>query len=327
LPYQKQLQGQPDGRCTICSSPANILKTDFGVGTVVNCSRCGDFRVDHVVADDVPLPLTDDKQKALASYLIRGMQNQQRAVLTREFFTSLGEQSLPAPAELCDNVLLWFSEQADGRVGKIIGTGRALSDPDFIARTGAIDTGDMKWAAEALKKGGLIVLEIDHQFGFRGNLTPAGWQRVEDLRRAHTSSNYAFFARQFKNDELDTLYKSCLRQAVADTGYELHTVTQRAGHINAIIEDEIRRCRFLIADLSDDNAGAYWEAGFAEGLGKDVIYICREKEKDDKTDKKTHFDTDHRQTVRWDLTKLAETATRLKAVIRNTLLGDAKQED
>ena len=97
-------------------------------------------------------------------------------------------------------------------------------------------------------------------------------------------------------------------------------MTQKAGHIDAIIEDEIRRCRFLIADLSDDNAGAYWEAGIAEGPGKPVIYICREG-------MKTHFDTDHRQTVRWDLNALDDTAKTLKAVIRNTLLGDAKQED
>jgi nucleoside 2-deoxyribosyltransferase len=48
----------------------------------------------------------------------------------------------------------------------------------------------------------------------------------------------------------------------------------------------------VAADLSDDNAGAYWEAGFAEGLGKPVIYICREGVN-------THFDTDHRRTVRW----------------------------
>ena len=40
--------------------------------------------------------------------------------------------------------------------------------------------------------------------------------------------------------------------------------------VDAVIEHEIRACRFLIADLSDDNAGAYWEAGFAEGLGKPV---------------------------------------------------------
>ena len=129
----------------------------------------------------------------------------------------------------------------------------------------------------------------------RGRL-PAGWTRVEELQRAHVASRYAFFARQFDNADLNDLFNRCLRDAVAQTGYELRTVTQKAGHIDAIIEDEIRRCRFLIADLSDDNAGAYWEAGFAEGLGKDVIYICREKDKDGKTDKKTHFDTDHRQT-------------------------------
>jgi nucleoside 2-deoxyribosyltransferase len=96
--------------------------------------------------------------------------------------------------------------------------------------------------------------------------------------------------------------------------------------VDAVIEDEIRRCRFLIADLSDDNAGAYWEAGFAEGLGKPVIYVCRAN-MDDGTLKTTHFDADHRHTVRWDLTSLDQTATALKAVIRNTLLGDAKQTD
>jgi len=178
------------------------------------------------------------------------------------------------------------------------------------------------WAVRNLEEQNLVRGTWGAWFN-NGWITALGWARIEELKRAHVSSRYAFFARKFKNEELDALYKDCLRQAVAETGYDLLPVTQRAGHIDAIIEDEIRRCRFLIADLSDDNAGAYWEAGFAEGLGKDVIYICREKERDGKTDKKTHFDTDHRQTVRWDLGKLDQTATRLKAVIRNTLLGDA----
>jgi nucleoside 2-deoxyribosyltransferase len=153
-----------------------------------------------------------------------------------------------------------------------------------------------------------------------GYLTASGWERVEELKRAHVASRYAFFARKFANNDLDAVYENCLVQAVSDTGYELRTVTQKAGHIDAIIEDEIRRCRFLVADLTDANAGAYWEAGLAEGLGKPVIYICRDRVQ-------THFDTDHRHTVRWDLAKLDETAKRLKAVIRNTLLGDAKQDD
>jgi len=90
--------------------------------------------------------------------------------------------------------------------------------------------------------------------------------------------------------------------------------------VDAVIEDEIRRCRFLIADLSDDNAGAYWEAGFAEGLGKPVIYICSAKKVD-----AVHFDANHRHMIKWDLDTLPQTAIRLKAVIRNTLLGEAKQ--
>jgi nucleoside 2-deoxyribosyltransferase len=90
------------------------------------------------------------------------------------------------------------------------------------------------------------------------------------------------------------------------------------------MEDEIRRCRFLIADLSDGSAGAYWEAGFAEGLGKPVIYISMERS-DGSTE--THFDTNHRHTIPWSLAKIDETARRLKAVIRKTLLGDATQED
>jgi hypothetical protein len=35
--------------------------------------------------------------------------------------------------------------------------------------------------------------------------------------------------------------------------------------------------RFLVADLTDRCPGAYWEAGFAHGLGKPVIYMCELK--------------------------------------------------
>jgi len=37
---------------------------------------------------------------------------------------------------------------------------------------------------------------------------------------------------------------------------------------------EIRSAKFLVADLTDENRGAYWEAGFGEGLGKKVYYTC-----------------------------------------------------
>jgi hypothetical protein len=232
-------------------------------------------------------------------------------------FEAFFERTLPRPAELSDNLLQYVAEKGEDQPGRPISID-FNGDVSLLGVTGAVDLQDVLWAVRNLVELGYLKGQFTSGLS-NGWITAPGWQRFEDLKHAHIESRYAFFARRFANPELDEAYSRCLRQAVADTGYELRLATQRAGNIDSIIEDEIRRCRFLIADLSDDNAGAYWEAGFAEGLGKDVIYICREGVK-------THFDTDHRQTVRWDLSKLDEAAVRLKAVIRNTLLGDAKQE-
>jgi hypothetical protein len=288
----------------------------------VDCYRCGDYSIDRVTCDDIGLPLKDSKQRALASHLIRKLQNDRRPHLTMDFFLSLTQRALPTPADASDNLLLWLAEEADGSPGKL--TPITFSDAKTQALIGVIDNNDLQYVVLELQAEGLLRGTLAAQM-YQGRLSPTGWRRFEELKRAHVASKYAFFARKFDNPELDRVFNECLRPAVAATGYELRLVTQRAGLVDAVIEDEIRRRRFLIADLSDDNAGAYWEAGLAEGLGKPVIYVCCAKDGTD--EKRTHFDANHRQTVRWDLAALDQTAIKLKAVIRNTLLGDAKQED
>jgi hypothetical protein len=305
------------GHCTVCNSRANLLHASFNVAEIVDCERCGDFHITHVTADDLGLPYREPKQQALASYTIRKMfaSSGKRVVLTREFFEALKTRSLPTPMEVADNLIVWMAEQAGESPGRDIKI--VASDASLMGTIGLLIASDIHWLVTNLVDQKLCTKFNVHN---QARLTISGWQRFEELKRAHVSSNFAFFARKFDNSELDQVFKNCLYQAVKDTGYELRTATQRAGLVDAIIEDEIRRCRFLIADLSDSNAGAYWEAGFAEGLGKPVIYIC-------KAAAEMHFDTDHRHTVRWDLSALDQTAKKLKAVIRNTLLGDAKQAD
>lgn len=39
----------------------------------------------------------------------------------------------------------------------------------------------------------------------------------------------------------------------------------------------IRECQFLILEISDPNYGAYYEAGYALGLGKEVIICCKKE--------------------------------------------------
>jgi len=316
MPYKPPQPGSGKAieNCRVCGAPAN-LGNDLSIIRIA-CSRCGDFSVSREASDDC-LPITDEKQGALASHLIKKLQvGAKKPVLGSDFFSSLTNRRLPSPGELMDNLLLWMAESVDGRPGKPATLETAVLIP-LVATIGARDIADVFWAREVLEKQGLVDVSPNT---IHSRLTPAGWLRVEELKRAHVSSRYSFFARKFANDQLDEVFIRCLQPAVLATGYELRTVMPKAGQVDAIIEDEIRRCRFLLADLSDDNAGAYWEAGFAEGLGKPVIYVCREGIN-------THFDTDHRQTVKWDLSTLETTAAQLKAVIRNTLLADAKQSD
>jgi hypothetical protein len=309
-------------RCAVCDSLSN--QRSSGLYIIVDCKRCGDFQISRDAIDDIGLPYNTPKEQAPASYIIRKMQAPRtRPILTRAFFGSLNNQSLPSPAEASDNLITWLAEQADGMPGATIKI--SYDDPALQAIVGVVDPAAIGWIAHNLKSKGLLILGSQQGQTTLGTLTIDGWQKFEELKRAHISSRYAFFARRFNNFELDKAFEECLRPAVEATGSELRIATQRAGLVDAVIEDEIRRCRFLVADLSDDNAGAYWEAGFAEGLGKPVIYVCCAKK--DGVLKETHFDANHRNTVRWDLDSLDETGTQLKAVIRNTLLGDAKQTD
>ena len=218
----------------ICASPANIMPRGLASGKEVDCSRCGDFSIPREIEDDY-CPVTDLKQRAVASYLIRKSQGPNRFLLTRTFFESLPERALPSPAEMSDNLLRWAAESTDGRPGKRVNI--AYDDPKIAGTIGAFDHNDVQWAVNALRSAALL----DGSAGLSlhtGNVTAHGWRRIEEMKHAHTASNFAFFARQFNNPDLDTAYERCLRPAVAETGYELRTVTQRAGLVDAIIEDE-----------------------------------------------------------------------------------------
>jgi nucleoside 2-deoxyribosyltransferase len=104
---------------------------------------------------------------------------------------------------------------------------------------------------------------------------------------------------------------------VESVGYKLEVLRDRpaAGLIDNYLRSRLRLCKFVIADLTHANNGAYWEAGFAEGLGKPVIYTCERGVFDVN---KTHFDTNHSQTVVWHSDDAQEAHKQLVACIQNT---------
>lgn len=157
-------------------------------------------------------------------------------------------------------------------------------------------------------------------------LTFAGWRRFQELQQTRTASRIAFMAMPFGKQPLNTIYTDHWKPAVARAGFQLTRLDEApsAGLIDDQLRVAIRTSRFLLAELTHQNSGAYWEAGFAEGLGRPVIYLC---DKLQWAAKQTHFDTNHRQTIVWDETNLADAANRLTAMIRNTLPDEATMSD
>lgn len=151
------------------------------------------------------------------------------------------------------------------------------------------------------------------------NLSLDGWEQYEAEKRGDFEGNYGFIAMQFGDDKLDAFVGEVIKPSIVEhLGLEFVDMrdTARAGIIDDIMRITIRDAKFVIADLTHDNNGAYWEAGYAEGLGKPVIYIC-EKIKFNKD--APHFDVNHCTTVMWSADNPDEFCTELVAVLRRSL--------
>jgi hypothetical protein len=204
----------------------------------------------------------------------------------------------------------------------------ALSLGAWLGTSLSPNHGGMLWLLDHLKQEALL----EHSGPPGGNLTCSvkltmrGWKKYDELNRVQVNSRTAFMAMKFGDAQLDQVVEDCFRPAVRRAGFELRKLTdeQPAGLIDDQIKAALLSGRFVIADLTHGSHGAYWEAGFAEGLGLPVIYTCETKAW---TDKQTHFDTNHMVTIVWDTADLKKAGDALTATIRATLRAEAKQQD
>lgn len=107
--------------------------------------------------------------------------------------------------------------------------------------------------------------------------------------------NQAFVAMSF-DPSLRSVYLDAIKSALNETGYVPLRVDE--AEYNEKIDDrivaDIRTSGLVIADFTQHKAGAYFEAGFAQGLGIPVIWTCRD---DDIAN--AHFDTRQYNHITW----------------------------
>jgi len=125
--------------------------------------------------------------------------------------------------------------------------------------------------------------------GLTVELTYRGLAYVIDLESAGPTSNYCFIAISFAS-QMD-LYRDTIIQVVEYHGYRPiiinsdFVVTSDTPVIDEILAG-IKRSKFCIADFTMQRTGVYFEAGYALGLGRPVIYISERKD----FEANAHFD-------------------------------------
>ena len=143
-----------------------------------------------------------------------------------------------------------------------------------------------------------------------------GWKRIADLKKNFSAYKYGFIAMSFSDEVayIETVFK----QAIHSAGYEPRIIKDKE-HNNYVMPEifaEIQKSKFVVVDVTKPNNGAYFEAGYAQALGKEVIVCCK-KDVFDNPNTKPHFDIAQKSTIVW--TDVDDLRERLKRRIEATV--------
>ena len=300
-------------QCPLCDKELDNRPTLNNFTNYFTCPRCGNFKITLDANEDLPTAPKNIKNKR---YLLSGK--------TRTYFESFGEPLLltneniestisNAPRTISDRtmaLLKFFANRSD-YIGKRI---RILPESDYpvaFLKNGEEfssflshikELGLMKYSG-----GGLIELTLE------------GWEEYEHLQQLPSDSNQVFLAMKFpkkdSTDDIDIqLLEACENgfiPGIKDTGHDYLKIDEKQ-HNRKICEEilyEIKQSKFLVADVTGQRGGVYFEAGYALALEKEVVWTCHESEKN------IHFDTRQYNRITW------KNAEDLRKQLKNRIFG------
>ncbi len=135
----------------------------------------------------------------------------------------------------------------------------------------------------------------------RYSIAAAGWSRVSYLYDKEQAMNKGFIAMKFciKTQSI----REAFRKAICECHYEEIIIDEKE-HNNQIVPEifaDISKSKFIVVDVTFPNYGAYYEAGYAQGLGKQVIVCCKKDVFEDiHKEKRPHFDISQKSMIVWD---------------------------
>lgn len=309
-------------KCPVCKNEADVSNSTTSDKTNINCKRCGKYELSNTLT--TILNANPNKYPKLSGVLREANENGDIKYLdtyTWEELNRNGEfvrltDRMRKFIKYISNKTSGFGEQVTIDVYRDWAIGYCNDKEEFT-----------QFLIELDKQGLIVAPNIGgtvsgDQYGkslkTKVKLTYKAWVQLYESAEG-INSNKVFLAYDFKDDEIDkamTAVRALLTEIKLEPIDLKNNLPDHDQKITDKIIAEIRSAKFIIADCTVKNTNVYFEAGFAMGLNRPVLYVCKESNFGELS-----FDTNHYLHLPWDLDKLATFKEKLKErIYANKLL-------
>lgn len=294
-------------RCPLCRKRLGPTP-EFGMDAMpdarrIKCGRCGTYEIvgtvlPMIALETAPLPRLSHRARVASEH----------GSLWRIGPTTYDQerQRAPHPVSYKQRLLLEHIARYSVRPGASVSLENAWPVTDCD------DSVELDWHVHELGKQRLIETGSPIEPS-QAKLTGEGWRVIESRSTELIEPDLAFVAMSFARD-LDNAWLLGFQVGVALAGYR----AERSGSIASTdpidrkLIGDIRRSRFVVADVTNHRPNVYFEAGYALALSKPVIWTVRKDHEGD-----LHFDTGQFPHLIW--TDPQDLATKLEEFIAGTV--------
>lgn len=319
--------GWEEIECYLCGAKSHQQSLDqLDLLHLVSCCACGEYEItdDSVLSE----PKTHHQEKVcfLSAVTRQYYENGARFRVDDDMLTDKLKYQERVLSLVPSNVqgkldsLLRYIHKKSERPGVKVDIYLGNDFPIAFCR----DSSELQVYMNHLDKAGLINIDLSqsgeasipfilvgYNIRMPTELTIEGWQKIEEMNKPNLESTQAFVAMWF-DEKLYSAFAEGIKKLEDDTGFTMLRIDMKQ-HNEKICDRilvEIRKSRFLIADVTGHRQGVYFEAGYAMGLGLPVIWTCRKEEL-----KNCHFDTRQYSHIAW------KTPEELREKLKNRILA------
>jgi len=284
-------------KCPIChwklENEGDIIEAS-GSYIEYKCPRCGTNKFSQEAIQDLPAEHLSREQNTIISislrneYEHRGRTPSNRILKLGDLLKILDVYQKKDPIEKMDNLLFEIDKRST-YVGKPIEIVLEFDYPLYHCT----DSKELDYIIDLLSSGedsfitatNTPIPPNEHHQTLherKGTIQIKGYQRIRELIESRKDFRQCFVAMWF-DPKIDVVFENAIKPAIefieegeSEPRFKALRIdrTEHTNDINDEIIAQIRRSRFMVCDLTGYRGGVYFEAGFAYGLGMEVIYTC-----------------------------------------------------